>query len=100
MNILQAMDDPAVLGSYFRNREYWRVWLVFLATLFALPMTPEQLHLSTVHRSRCTTNVLTTGNIAPKMIASSRRMPTVLPICSSVLLRPCGSPLRAQFALV
>ena len=42
MNILQAVADPKVFKPYFRGNT-WTMWLAFLAALFALPMTPEQL---------------------------------------------------------
>jgi hypothetical protein len=42
MNILQALDDPNVFGPFFKSPT-WNVWRVFLAALFALPMTDEQL---------------------------------------------------------
>jgi len=38
MNIIQAMDDPAVFGLHFRNSEHWRAWRVFLTALFGLAM--------------------------------------------------------------
>ena len=43
MNILQALDDPAIFGHAFRNAGSWGAWRVFLAALFGLPLTPEQL---------------------------------------------------------
>jgi hypothetical protein len=43
MNILQAIDDPALFASWFRDRATWSGWRTFLATLFGLPVTPEQL---------------------------------------------------------
>ena len=42
MNILQALDDPKVFGDFFRAGT-WVVWRVFLAALFGLPMTDDQL---------------------------------------------------------
>jgi hypothetical protein len=42
MNILDAIDDPNVFGTHFRA-DTWDAWRSFLAALFALPMTPEQL---------------------------------------------------------
>ena len=42
MNILQAIDDPRVFASAFKDRASWRAWFAFLAALFGLPMTPEQ----------------------------------------------------------
>jgi hypothetical protein len=51
VNILQAIGDPKVFGVHFRG-DTWNVWLAFLAALFALPMTPEQLALYTKHTGR------------------------------------------------
>lgn len=42
MNILDAIDDPNVFGAHFRA-DTWGAWRAFLAALFALPMTTEQL---------------------------------------------------------
>jgi hypothetical protein len=42
MNILNAVSDPKVFGQHFKGRS-WEAWRVFLAALFALTMTPEQL---------------------------------------------------------
>jgi hypothetical protein len=42
MNILDALDDPKVFGNFFRART-WAAWRVFLAALFGLPMTDDQL---------------------------------------------------------
>ena len=53
MNILQAMSDPKVFAEHFRGNT-WNVWRVFLAALFALPMTPEQLALYRKHTGRST----------------------------------------------
>jgi hypothetical protein len=36
MNILQAMDDPAVFGAHFRTQAHWQAWRAFLAALFGL----------------------------------------------------------------
>ncbi|CAN5888557.1 hypothetical protein BH23PLA1_BH23PLA1_44930 [soil metagenome] len=43
MNIVEAIDDPEVFGSNFRDPESWAAWRAFLAALFALPMTPAEL---------------------------------------------------------
>ncbi len=53
MNILQAISDPKVFGDHFRGGT-WNVWRAFLAALFALPMTEEQLALYTKHTGRST----------------------------------------------
>jgi hypothetical protein len=51
MNIIQALDDPNVFGAFFRGPT-WVVWRVFLAVLFGLPLTSEQLALYTKHTGR------------------------------------------------
>ena len=43
MDIIEALDDPSVFGDQFRDPATWAAWRAFLATLFALPMTDEQL---------------------------------------------------------
>ncbi|HEV2547016.1 MAG TPA: hypothetical protein VGU20_06755, partial [Stellaceae bacterium] len=45
MNVLEAMDDPALFRPWFKRRETWRAWRVLLAALFALPMSEEDLAL-------------------------------------------------------
>jgi hypothetical protein len=42
MNILDALDDPMVFGAFFRAGT-WETWRAFLAALFGLPMSDEQL---------------------------------------------------------
>jgi hypothetical protein len=42
VNIIQALDDPKVFGDFLRAGT-WVVWRVFLAALFGLPMTDDQL---------------------------------------------------------
>ena len=44
MNIVQAINDPKVFGRYFKA-ESWNAWRVFLAALFGLPLTYDQLQL-------------------------------------------------------
>jgi hypothetical protein len=44
MHILHALSDPKVFGQHFKGQS-WGAWRVFLAALFALTMTPEQLEL-------------------------------------------------------
>ena len=43
-NILHALDDPNVFAPFFKG-DSWNSWRAFLASLFALPMTPAQLEL-------------------------------------------------------
>jgi hypothetical protein len=45
VNILQAINDPAVFAPAFRDKTTWASWAAFLAALFGLPMTPDQLAL-------------------------------------------------------
>ena len=53
MNILRALDDPKVFAPFFRGSS-WQVWRVFLAALFGLPLTSEQLAAYTKHTGRTT----------------------------------------------
>lgn len=45
MNILQALDDPQLLGASLRDPASWSAWRAFQAALFALPMSEDQLAL-------------------------------------------------------
>ena len=53
MNILQALDDPNVFGPFFRGPT-WGAWRAFLAALFGLPLTIEQLAIYQKHTGRST----------------------------------------------
>jgi hypothetical protein len=46
VNILEAMSDPLLFGNWFRTRESWSAWRVFLASLFALPIEDEKIYAS------------------------------------------------------
>ena len=63
MNIIQALDDPQVFGPFFRGPT-WVVWRVFLAALFALPLSEEQLAalLSLTHRTNPQKPVMIRGD--------------------------------------
>lgn len=50
MNLLQATSDPMLFARWFKDRATWDAWLAFIAALFGLPMTPEQLAIY----QRCT----------------------------------------------
>lgn len=43
MNILTAADDEKLFANWFRDRATWQAWFAFLAAVFGLPMTPDQL---------------------------------------------------------
>jgi hypothetical protein len=51
MNILEAMDDPALFGPHFRGGS-WTAWRAFLAALFGLAMTDDQLAAYRHHTGR------------------------------------------------
>jgi hypothetical protein len=53
MNILDAIRDRQVFGEHF-TAGTWAAWLVFLAALFALPMSEEQRAIYTKHTGRST----------------------------------------------
>jgi hypothetical protein len=45
MNIIEAMDDPALFGKFFKRgmlgRDSWKPWRAFLCGVFGLPMDAE-----------------------------------------------------------
>lgn len=51
MNILAALDDPALFAPHFRG-DTWKPWRAFLAALFALPMDEAALALYRAHTGR------------------------------------------------
>ena len=51
MNVLEAMDDPALFAPHFRGGT-WKPWRAFLAALFALPMDDDALALYRAHTGR------------------------------------------------
>jgi hypothetical protein len=50
-DILQAMSDKALFAPHFRG-DTWTPWRAFLASLFALPMSEDQLALYRHHTGR------------------------------------------------
>jgi hypothetical protein len=53
MNILHTLDDERVFAPFFRGPS-WNTWRVFLAALFALPLSSEQLKIYQQHTGRTT----------------------------------------------
>src|SRR6476661_131288 len=53
MNILQALDDKQVFAPFFRGAT-WDVWRAFLAVLFGLPLTSEQIAIYNKFTGRTT----------------------------------------------
>jgi hypothetical protein len=46
MNIIEALDDPNLLGASIRDAESWRPWRALLAAVFGLPLeNPYQAEL-------------------------------------------------------
>ena len=43
LTILDAIRDENLFASWFKDGATWSAWLAFLAALFALPMTDEQM---------------------------------------------------------
>lgn len=52
ITLIDACADPDLFGQWFRDRATWQAWFAFIAALFALPMTPEQLAIYTNHTGR------------------------------------------------
>jgi len=42
LNIVQALDDPAIFGGVIRDRSTWGAWRGFLKALFGLPMSDDE----------------------------------------------------------
>ncbi len=53
MNLIQAMRDPKVFAAFFRGST-WTAWFAFVAALFGLPMTAQQLAIYQQHTGRST----------------------------------------------
>jgi hypothetical protein len=51
VNIVDALDDPALFAPHFKGGS-WAAWRTFLAALFALPMSDDQLALYRAHTGR------------------------------------------------
>jgi hypothetical protein len=45
ITILDAINDPKLFQPWFRKHKSWETWLIFLAALFALPMSAEQFKI-------------------------------------------------------
>jgi hypothetical protein len=52
--IIEAMEDQALFGAFFRDQATWTAWKAYLSALFALQMSPEQLALFQKHTGRTT----------------------------------------------
>ena len=54
MTILDALDDPNLLGAAFPDAESWTAWRAFLAAVYGLPMTADQAAIFRRHTGRQT----------------------------------------------
>lgn len=45
INIIEAIDDPNLLGASIRDPESWKPWKALLAAAFGLPLSDDQLDL-------------------------------------------------------
>src|SRR5262249_26960410 len=54
VNILDAVRDPAIFGSHFREPKTWRAWRAFLCTLFGLPLSEPLREVFTACTGRTT----------------------------------------------
>lgn len=52
MNILEACQHPDLFAPWFKDRATYNAWFAFLAALFGLPMTDEQLAIYQKHTGR------------------------------------------------
>jgi len=45
MNIIQAIKDPKIFGSLFKDLRTWTAWIVCLKAIFAIPMNKDELKI-------------------------------------------------------
>lgn len=54
ITILEAMTDSKLFRRWFTPLETWKTWRVFLKSIFALPMTAEEIEIFQRHTGRTT----------------------------------------------
>jgi len=52
--LLDAMNDPAVFGPFFKDPQSWIAWRAFIAAAFGLPMSAEEFAIYQACTSRTT----------------------------------------------
>lgn len=52
ISLLDAIEDEKLFAPWFRDASTWASWKAFLAALFGLPMTDEQLAIYQAHTGR------------------------------------------------
>jgi hypothetical protein len=50
--LLDCINDPHLFAPWFRDPSAWQAWFAFIAALFALPMTADQLAIYREHTGR------------------------------------------------
>lgn len=70
-NLLEAINDAKLFRPWFeKNPESWAAWLAFIASLFALPMTPDQ---AAIYRARTGRDDLPTSPSKEAYLICGRR---------------------------
>src|SRR4029077_7710599 len=82
--ILKAMGDRNLFGPWFKDKITWQAWTAFLAALFALPMTEEQLALFKVCTGRDPAPV-TPANEATLIVGRRGGKSFILALCAVYL---------------
>jgi hypothetical protein len=54
LTVIDAVQSPKLFAPWFRDENTWLSWFAFLAALFALPMTAEQLRIYCERTGRTT----------------------------------------------
>lgn len=52
LTLLDAISDPNLFASWFKDPSTWQAWFALIAALFALPMTADQLAIYREHTGR------------------------------------------------
>jgi hypothetical protein len=52
LNILQACQDPAIWGPWFKDVRTWAAWFAFLKSMFGLPLDDVELATFQKHTGR------------------------------------------------
>jgi hypothetical protein len=68
MNIIEAIDDPNLLGASVRDPESWKPWKGLLAAAFGLPLSSDELAL---YRQSTARRVPPGAPAVPKAVALS-----------------------------
>ncbi len=74
MNIVQALQDRSLLGRVFPDLDSWSAWVVFLRSLFALPIPAGELEAHTaLYREHTGREELPTGPAREGWVVAGRR---------------------------